>query len=33
MSHTDHAARVPLSFLLPGAKARVVWPRSGVACS
>jgi Fe2+ transport system protein FeoA len=23
MSHTDHAARVPLSFLLPGAKARV----------
>ena len=23
MSHTDHTARVPLSFLLPGAKARV----------
>ena len=23
MSHIDHAARVPLSFLLPGAKARV----------
>jgi len=23
MSHTDHIARVPLSFLLPGAKARV----------
>jgi Fe2+ transport system protein FeoA len=23
MSHTDHTARVPLSFLLPGTKARV----------
>ena len=23
MSHADHSARVPLSFLLPGVKARV----------